>query len=183
MKKLLTIVSLFLGILFSCQQSANKEVKDSTSSFIEANEKDSIMKLIENETECFYRRDYNGWKESRAQTAYSYQGWSNPDGTFDVMVGWNAIDEKLKKYIIDNPVPEGGTSHPKVVRKNMLFKFFGENVAYTVWDQYNQDSDLKKYYYSKDSRIVEKIEGKWKIVNVTSFWDYKNLIPTDSLKL
>jgi len=51
-----------------------------------------------------------------------------------------------------------------------------------LWDQYNIDKDLKKYFHSKDTRIMEKIDGKWKIVNVTAFWDYKNPIPVESFK-
>ena len=30
---------------------------------------------------------------------------------------------------------------------------------------------------------MEKQNGFWKIVNVTAFWDYKNLVSADSLKL
>ena len=126
--------------------------------------------------------DYNCWKENYAQTDYAFQAWSNADGTFDAKVGWKEINEKSGKYIQDNPVPPGGSSHPKVERRNMKIKFYGENVAYMIWDQYNIDKDLKKYYHSKDTRIMEKMDGKWKIVNVTAFWDYKNLIPVDSLK-
>lgn len=29
---------------------------------------------------------------------------------------------------------------------------------------------------------MEKMGGEWKIVSVTAFWDYKNLIAADSLK-
>ena len=150
--------------------------------FNEEVEMEAIMKIIEQETECFYRRDYNCWKENFAQTDYAFQAWNNSDGTFDAKVGWAEIDEKSGKYIRENPVPPGGSSHPKVVNRNMIIKFFGETFAYLIWDQYNSTEDLKKYYYSKATRIMEKIDGNWKIVNVTSYWDYKNLIPADSLK-
>lgn len=184
MKKLLTAFSLVLCICLSCQQSGNKEVKNSSvASFSETSETDSIMKIIKQETECFYKRDYDGWKETRAEEDYAFQGWSNPDGTFDAMVGWPEINEKMGKYIKENQVPKGESSHPKVERRNMKVKFYGDNAAFLVWDQYNLDNESKKFYYSKDSRIMEKINGRWKIVNVSSFWDYKNLIPEDSLKM
>jgi hypothetical protein len=28
---------------------------------------------------------------------------------------------------------------------------------------------------------MEKVNGEWKIVNISAFWDYKNVIPADSL--
>ena len=63
----------------------------------------------------------------------------------------------------------------------MVVKFFLESLAYLVWDQYNSDKDSKTFLLSKDQRIMEKINGKWKIANVSSYWDYKNVIPADSI--
>lgn len=174
--------TIIMLILASCQQSQNNNIPKTSFTFNEAREKEAIMETIEQETACFYKRDYNCWKENYVQSEYAFQAWSNSDGTFDAKVGWKEIDEKSGKYIKDNPLPSGGSSHPKVERRNMVVKFYGENVAYLIWDQYNIDKDLKKYYHSKDTRIMEKINGKWKIVNVSAFWDYKNIIPADSLK-
>jgi hypothetical protein len=41
---------------------------------------------------------------------------------------------------------------------------------------------MKTYQLSKETRIMEKQDGIWKIANMTAFWDYKNLIPVESLK-
>ncbi len=174
---------LLLFCLFaSCNQAGDNKSASTTISFDEDSEKQAIMETIKQETECFYKRDYNCWKETYAQTDYAFQCWSNPDGTFDAKVGWKEVDEKIGKYIRENPVHSGGSSHPKVERRNMMTKFYGGNVAYMIWDQYNMDKEMKKYTHSKETRIMEKINGKWKIVNVTAFWDYKNLIQVDSLK-
>ena len=182
MKNQVMLSALLVLLFTSCQQPETNSLKKSTSAFNEVAEKEAIMKVIENETSCFFKRDYDGWKETYAQTDYAFQAWSNDDGTFDAKVGWKEIDEKSGKYFKENPVPADGISHPKVERRNMIIKFYGENVAYMLWDQYNIDKDLKKYFHSKDTRIMEKIDGKWKIVNVTAFWDYKNPIPVESFK-
>jgi len=183
MKKLLIPLGLILCLLFSCKQTEKKEIDLSNETeFDEATEKEAIMKIIEQETDCFYKRDYNCWKENFAKTDYAFQAWNNSDGTFDAKVGWSEIDERSRKYLRENPIAPGGSSHTKVERRNMQIKFFGETFAYMIWDQYNSDKDLKKYFHSKDTRIMEKIDGKWKIVNVTSYWDFKNLIPADSLE-
>lgn len=144
-------------------------------------EKVAIMKTIENETESFYKRDYEGWKENFVQKDYAFQAWSNHDGTFEAKVGWKEVDEKTGAYIRANPVEPGKSSHPWVERRNIIVKFFSENLAYLVWDQYNSDKDSKTFLLSKDQRIMEKINGKWKIANVSSYWDYKNVIPADSI--
>ena len=104
------------------------------------------------------------------------------DGTFDAKVGWPEIDKSAGKYIKDNPVPAGGSSHPKVERRNMKVKFFTETLAYLTWDQYNSNPEMHRYTRSLETRLMEKMGTTWKIVNVTSYWDYVNLMPLDSLK-
>ncbi len=178
MKKMNFIFLLMVAL--SCNQRA-KNYSTSKTEFNEATEKAAILKTIENETECFYKRDYEGWKENFVQKEYAFQAWSNADGTFDAKVGWEEVDKRTGNYIKSNPVGTGKSSHPQVERRNMIVKFFSEDLAYLVWDQYNSDRESKTFMLSKDQRIMEKINGKWKIANVSSYWDYKNIIPADSV--
>ena len=179
MKKQLTSLAAILFLLNACQQPA---LDAGAKPFDEAAEKAAIMKTIEEETACYFNLDYDCWKEMYAQTEYAFQAWNNSDGTFDARVGWKEIDEKVGQDIKNSPKPEDGGVSSKVERRNMIVKFFNENVAYLIFDQYWLDRNLNKYYYSKDTRIMEKINGKWRIVNVSAFSDHKNLIPVDSLK-
>lgn len=160
--------------LFSCTQADKK-----TSSVDEDKEMKEIMQTINSESDCFFKRDYNCWKETYMHTDYAFQAWSNPDGTFDAKQSWKEVDEKTGKYIKENKVL--GSEHPALERKNMVHKFYGDNAVFLVWDQYNSNPTGKKYYHSKEVRVMEKHEGKWKIVNVSAFWDYKNLVSSDSL--
>ncbi len=173
----LIFTSLFL--FMSCGNNNSHDIESN-----EANsekEKLAIRTVIENETESFFGRDYEAWKANYAQTDYAFQAWSNNDGTFDSNVGWEDINKQIGKYIEDNPEPL--SSHPIVERKNMKYKFYGDNVAYLTWDQFNSDQDEKNFHHSKEVRLMEKIEGKWKIVCVSAFWDYKTLIPADKLPM
>jgi hypothetical protein len=77
---------------------------------------------------------------------------------------------------------EGSSSHPKVERRSMIFKFFSPGLAFVMWDQYNSDEEKKSYWLSKETRIMEKHDGLWKIANMTALWDYKNMVPAESLK-
>lgn len=173
--KLLSVVLLFL-LCVSCEDSSQKAQMDQAS--IEK-EKAAIRKVIENETKSFFNRDYTAWAKNYAHTDYAFQAWSNRDGTFDANVGWTDIDDKLGKYISDNPEK----THPDVERKNMLFKFFDKDLAYLIWDQFNSDVDRKNFHHSKEVRLMQKLDGEWKIVCVSAFWDHKNPIPANRLRL
>jgi hypothetical protein len=144
-------------------------------------DKDAILATIEKETESFFARDYDAWKSTYAQTDYTFQAWSNRDGTFDASVGWNGINSTVGKYIHENPEPQS-SSHPVVERKNIRYKFYGPNACYLTWDQFNSNKAGDNFHHSKEVRVMEKANGQWKIVCVAAFWDYVNPIAADKLK-
>lgn len=188
----------FLWIITAaCNNSSytTETVKENLPVQNEEAEKELLMELIKKETECFFKRDYNCWQSYYAQTDYAFQAWNNENGTFEAMYGWQEVNNHAREYLKDNPVEKREdkmgeehsvkqkvSSHPDVIRKNIKVKFFTDKLAYLIWDQYNSDNNIQKYYHSKDSRIMEKINGEWKIVNVTSYWDYRNPIPASNLK-
>jgi hypothetical protein len=115
------------------------------------------------------------------QEEHAFHAWNNADGTFAAKAGWLEVDKKIGTYIKENPLEPGKGSPPLTERKNMIIKFFSEQLAYLVWDQYNSDENGRAFLLSKEQRIMEKIKGKWKIANVSSYCDYRNIIPADSL--
>lgn len=142
----------------------------------------AIMRTIEAETDCFFHRDYDCWKQQWVQGDHVFQAWSNSDATIDARTGWTAVDEGIGNYIKNNPVPEGQSSHPKVIRKNQTIKFYTDEVAYLTWDQYNSSPETGKFRYSKESRIMEKHNGHWKIAHVSALWDYGKWWKAEELK-
>jgi len=176
-----TVIVLMLGLSTLAGFGKNNTASGS-SGYDEEKEKKAIIESLTAETENFYKRDYEGVIKYFVHSDYAFHAWNNGDGTFSAKVGWSAINERYKNYIKDNPVPAGSSSHPKVERHNMIFKFFNSNVAFVTWDQYNSDEEMKTYWLSKETRIMEKQDGLWKIANMTAFWDYKNQIPVESLK-
>ena len=166
---------LYLALLTGCSlafQSCEKPLNEKV-------EEDAIMKVIEEETDCFFRRDYDCWQDKFTHSEYSYQAWSNSDGTFDASVGWESIEKNLGKFIKENPseAEEPGSSHPVVLRKNVRIKFYGNHAAHLTWDQYNSDRTQTYFLRSKEVRLMEKVGDDWKIVNVSAFWDYVNKVP------
>ena len=160
-------------LLASCTSAANHEVALQE-------KKDAIMATIEEETNAFFARDYDRWKATYIQEDYAFQAWSNRDGTFDSSVGWDAIDNSVGLYIHENPIPEADQA-TTVERKNIRFKFYGDDVAYLTWDQFNSDRDGALFFHSKEVRLLERVGSEWKIVCVSAFWDFQNLIPAERL--
>ena len=147
-------------------------------------DKNAIMQTIQHETDCFYARDYNCWKENYVQETYTHQGWSNGDGTFDIRVGWDKVNAGIEKYIKENPIGFLSSSSQKkrVERRNIAYKFYGDLVCYMTWEQYQESNEGKKFNHSHEMRLMEKRNGQWKIACVAAFWDYKNLVSAEDLK-
>lgn len=173
--KSLTPFAFCVLVLIGCSDApaAPAEVK-SEKEFDTTAATASIMATIENETKSFYERNYNAWKGNFVQSRYAFQSWNNSDGSIDAKTGWPEVDAKIGTYIKEHPVASGGTSHPTVLRKNMLVKFFSPSAAYLLWDQYQSDSAQKMFTFSKEIRLMEKENEQWKILNVSAFWEYKN---------
>lgn len=177
------LLFLSVSIMISCKQESSTPLPVAGEpTFDQTAELDAIVSVIENETSCFFHRDFECWKAHFAHVDYAFQAWNNADGSFNAKVGWIELNKQAEEYIKANPVPPGGSSHPKVERKNMQVKFFNGTLAFLSWDQYNSNPEMNSYTHSLDTRIMEKIAGVWKIVNVTSYWDHANPLPIDSLK-
>lgn len=140
----------------------------------------AIMATIQNETDCFYARDYACWKDNYVHGNHVFQGWSNDNGTFDTKVGWEKVNAKIEKYIKENKAPIA--ANRKVERRNMQYTFYGDMACYMTWDQYQEEKTGKNYMHSHEIRLMEKHNGQWKIACVAAFWDYKNFTPIAALK-
>jgi hypothetical protein len=168
------ILTLLVGL--GC---VSKTEKQKTFSFDENKARQEILAAIEEETKCFFARNYECWAAHWSHKEYAYQAWNNSDGTVGVAAGWDAVNKQTGSYIKDNPVE--GSSHPVVKRGNIQWKFYNDSLAYMIWTQYNADRDGKAYHASYETRLMEKTDNKWRILNVSAFWDSKNSYKADSL--
>ncbi len=179
MRRLFYLLLLFCCLGFTACQDAKTSSGELTAAatFDEEAELAAIMNVIEDETTCFFARDYECWKKHWVNEDYAFQAWNNDDGTYDAKVGWSEIDRRTGNYIKDHPVTLGGTlGHPNVERLNLRKRFYGDQVAHLTWEQYNSDDTEETYQISQEVRLMEKVAGEWKIVTVAAFWDYKNKV-------
>lgn len=180
----LILFGCVLTLLGSCTTPAEETPSapsDTISETAVQDETGALIAVIENETNCFFQRDYGCWKGHFIQSDMAFQGWNNPDGSYSAAVGWNEIDKMSGQYLKDNPVAEGGSSHPKVERRQVKVRFLTPTLAYMTWDQYNSSPDNSYYTKSLETRLMQKVGIQWKILNVTAFWDYTQKIPPGSL--
>lgn len=140
-------------------------------------ELEAILKVIEAETRCFFERDYDCWKTAWANEDYAFLAWNNSNGSFDSAIGWAAIDKMSGDYIKDHPLKDTKASHPTVKRKDIKVKFYGPDLAFLTYLQYNSDKANTYFSPSQEVRIMEKINGEWKIVQLCALWDYNTKIP------
>lgn len=182
---LLTIV-LILFAFASCQNSENDKDEDQNSnvqtaqpdSFDRETELESIKQVIQGETESFFNRDYENWESYWIKKEYSMRAGNGPDSTY-AMYGWNNISEYIENYDEDLYKNNEGSKYSSPKRENFEIKFNSNSSAYAKWKQYNLVTNQDMYYLSEESRLLEKEENGWKIVNVLSFWDTTK--PVDSL--
>ena len=178
-----TTCTFLLSILlfWSCTQVQKQDATVST--FDEQQEIAKIMKVIEGETKCFFDGNYSCWNAHWSHEKYAMQVWNNDDGTFDAAIGWEQINKQGKGWIEKYYKSGKNIIHPVVKREKPTVKFFNKDVAYLIWKQYNANQESTHYLISQETRLMEKQNGGWKIVNVSAFWNSKTKVPVDSLKI
>lgn len=129
--------------------------KGKTASF--SNDEAAIKALIEKETKAFFEIDYATWKACWAHVPHAF--WSFADTTdVNSFSGWTAINNGFANYF--------KTSRPstaKIERKWHDMKIYS-NGAYVRFTQLVRDDTDRPA--QEEVRVLEKINGQWKIVCV-----------------
>lgn len=179
-----SLLTIPLTFICACNPSpTNQQPEKETKLLDEAAETAAIMKVIDGETECFFKGDYECWTTYWSHENYAFQAWNNNDGTADAAVGWDKINSQGKDWIEKYYKNGKNVIHPIVKREKPLVKFFNNKSAYLIWKQYNADKEKTNFRTSQEIRIMEKSQEGWKIVNVSAFWDTQSKIPFDSLQI
>jgi hypothetical protein len=121
----------------------------------------AIMNLCVNQHKAWTNRDVPALLAMNAPVPYSSRYWATKDGWIGAINGSEQITEGYKEAIRQSPQAMGGTS----VESNWQFKPLGENYFWATYDQVATDKS-GKVYESKEARLLEKIDGQWKMVSV-----------------
>jgi hypothetical protein len=154
-KQLFFWIVLFLA----CASSALGQKKNDTA---------AIKALIERETKAFFEIDFKTWQDSWVQTPYAF--WSFADTTdVNSFSGWEAINKGFTEYF-----KTAKPSNATIERTWHDIKIFG-NGAYARFTQHVKDNTKRSP--QAEIRVLEKINGQWKIVCVSVIALEKDNVP------
>jgi hypothetical protein len=160
-------VTLLLLIMLMTTVAFSQKKKDKPSSSA-ANDEEVIKSIIEQETKAFFEIDEKGWSSLWAHEPYAF--WSFADTTdVNSFSGWKEISEGFASYF--------KTSKPstaKIIRDWHHINIMG-NMAYIRFTQHVSDDSIRPP--QAEVRVMEKINGAWKIVCVNVIALQKDNIP------
>lgn len=136
-------------------QGQGKKGKSDTSS---ANDETIIKSVIEKETKAFFEIDQKGWQSYWAHTPYAF--WSFADTTdVNSFSGWADISNGFNNYF--------QTSKPSTakIERDWHHIIIHGNFAYVRFTQRVTDDSFRAP--QAEMRVMEKINGTWKIVCVS----------------
>lgn len=153
---------LFVAVLFVAVLLDSCDSKDKEDAFDPEAEKAKIIAVIANETETYYRQDFEGWRknflESPAFRQYSYwDGWPEKVKFYN---GFDALKaDKQKQFEEDRTIWKGS----RETRANENFRI-SRDMAWYTFEQSSFEKDTDKFLgKSLETRILEKVNGEWKI--------------------
>lgn len=121
------------------------------------NDKEAIKAVIEQETAAFMNVDYKTWSSLWMKVPYAYWSYSDSTGT-SFVEGWENLNKTYVDYF-KNSKPSKG----EITNEWIEIRIY-ENGAYAHFIQKLKDEiDLDE---TSQVRILEKKDGKWKVVFV-----------------
>ena len=120
----------------------------------------AIKNVIEGLTTAMYARDFKTYLNYWVNTPYVSRVANDRDGKVTKMTG-DQYRKMVEQWATQNHAP----SQEKATRDNWLIRVNG-NSAFAVFDQHNQYPDGTTRH-SVEERYLERMNGEWKLVNVT----------------
>lgn len=167
MKKSHLFFLLLSIIIVSCQTQELKKpnIVDQPTIDFEMEEA-AIMKVITAESAAFWNKDFEKFAACWVHGPHiRTMGWWEAGGV-TVVEGWEERAKRTKRHMEASPEPNPTATN--VIRKNMNIRIF-KDVAWLTFDQYGEDTgdpNMDMPGLSRETRILEKQNGEWKIAYV-----------------
>lgn len=157
-KLLVLIAGIGLSVLFTCAKAEKKEAdKLLDSPVIFKQEKQAIIKTLNDETKAAFQRDYESWKDKWVHDSDITKIYINfADSSFSESLGWEEINGFVKNYFEAHPDPEPVPAPLDDINVRLY-----ENGAWVTYNQYDSIRGVKR-----ETRLMEKVEGEWKIAGM-----------------
>jgi len=127
--------------------------------------KEAVLKF-KNESKYFWGRNYDKWQDTYVHAPYISRMTATKDGVH-YLQGWVDWNDEVKELSRTDPDPQ---EYEGVVYKyNYIFRIYGKG----AWVSFEQMDNGTK---TLETRILEKVNGKWKIVMVGLVYDANQVI-------
>jgi hypothetical protein len=160
----LTTASLLLA-------QPNRAVAQTTNT---ADDETAIKAVIIGETDAYVRRDFDAWAAfyvDSPQTSYALTPNSGP-GTVVHRAGFAEMKQNMKHWMAASPKSEMTSEG----RDNWNIKI-GGNMAWAQFVQHTTLVATKTKLDLIELKVLEKINGQWKISTSAAIADFKNATP------
>jgi len=127
------------------------------------NDIEAIKKVIEKETAAFMNVDYKTWSDLWLKVPYAYWSYSDSTGT-NYIEGWENLDKSYREYFKSAPPSRG-----EITNDWIAIRIY-DNGAYVHFTQRMRDEVDDDE--TSQVRILEKKDGKWKVVFVGAIAKY-----------
>lgn len=127
-------------------------------SFAQKSEEEAIKKVIQQETYCYFHKDYDGWANTWAHDSSSYVVWSGTS-VHRQLIGWNAIAAAYKQDMNNMPASDEALLARSTNKTDHRF-FINGNTAVVSFKEGETDPNF-------ETRSLIKQNGSWKILNHT----------------
>lgn len=163
MKKLLITFSI-ISLIISQLQAQNSR---------NSSQEAVIKAMLVQETKDSYALKFDEIGKAFIQSPQTFRAWNDRTG-YDAQMGWQTIEASNKKDFGAKP----REINPE--NENFTFRFYGDDACLVTYDQYLYGKEQKP---SKEIRMLEKVDSKWKIAALVALWDYSpNKYEEDRIK-
>lgn len=126
---------------------------------------ESIKKTCLAETQAWLDADFDAYAATHAHHENEALVWTNPDGSFGNVAGWEAVSTEIKKYMsgrAKDPAKLSGDSFKFIIQSSMAFVMYDQTLTAS-------DGKISK---SREIRTMILTDGQWKIAAVMAFYDH-----------
>jgi|SRR2546423_2526999 len=158
-----SFIVLVVGTI--CSATASAQIARSPRSAF-ARDSIDIIATMNGESAAFWNKDYDAWASYWVHSPYvRVMGWWK-DGGISVTEGWDAISTGMKQLMRSDPKPNPTATQFRREKLNLQIR---GDMAWATFDQYGLntgDARMDMPGLSRESRILEKHDGKWRIAYV-----------------
>lgn len=135
-------------------------------------EEEAIKKVVIAETDAYCKRDFKAWADTHidASTTTSMMTPNGNPGSMGASSDFQKMSKGLKRWMEASPQSEMQLTAPS---DDWICRING-NMASISYNEYNLMVKTGAKIKSRELRVLEKIDGQWKISAQSSIWDFKN---------